>query len=102
MTLLVNSFNPSAAEGVMCRDTLSIGWDGQVFDCDFNQQLQLPLGVPLADLEADAAHHHHHHGKTVFDFASADDALNEKIVLDFHCFGCTAGEGSSCQGATAE
>lgn len=44
MELLVNNFNPNAVEGVMCRDTLSVNWDGQIFDCDFNQQLQLGLG----------------------------------------------------------
>ena len=43
MQLLVNAFNPAAAEGVMCRDTVSVGWDGAVYDCDFNQQLGLPL-----------------------------------------------------------
>jgi len=82
---LANAFNPTAAAGVMCRTTLSVGWDGTLYDCDFNQMLELPLspGVP----------------RTIFDFDPA--ALEgREIVLGPHCFGCTAGSGSSCGGAT--
>ena len=67
----------------MCRNTLSVSWDGSVYDCDFNQQLGLPLDVrdkPKA---------------SVFDFASTDDLLQSDILFDNHCFGCTAGMGSS-------
>lgn len=46
MELLVDNFNPSAVEGIMCRDTLSVGWDGRIYDCDFNQQLALPIKLP--------------------------------------------------------
>lgn len=81
---LVGAFNPRAVDGVMCRNTLSIGWDGQVYDCDFNQMLELP---------AESVGH-------VRDFDAAAFAAR-RIVTARHCFGCTAGAGSSCGGATA-
>lgn len=85
MERLVNAFNPSAAMGVMCRNTISVGWDGWLFDCDFNQML---------DLKVDAAGSNH-----IRDFDSI--ILNSRdIVLKRHCFGCTAGAGSSCGGNT--
>lgn len=83
---LVRSFNPAAAAGVMCRNTISIGWDGTLYDCDFNQMLELPLsgGAP----------------RHVRDFDR--EALERRaIAVDRHCFGCTAGAGSSCGGSTA-
>jgi len=80
MEMLVNAFNPGAGEGLMCRDTVSIGWDGSVYDCDFNQQLD--LGVPT----------------TVFDMKSLDDLTGRDITVASHCYGCTAGSGSGCQG----
>ena len=85
MELLVRSYNPAAVPGVMCRNTISIGWDGTLYDCDFNQMLELPV-------EERAPRH-------VRDF---DIAVLERrrIVVDRHCFGCTAGAGSSCGGAT--
>ena len=83
---LVTAFNPAAATCVMCRNTLSVGWDGTLYDCDFNQMLDLPVD-PRAP-------------RTVFDFDLAALARRE-IVLGPHCFGCTAGAGSSCGGATA-
>jgi radical SAM/Cys-rich protein len=86
METLVTAFNPAAAAGVMCRTTLSIGWDGTLYDCDFNQMLELPV--------------HPAQPRTVFDFDAAALASRE-IVLGPHCFGCTAGAGSSCGGATA-
>lgn len=86
MELLVNSFNPSTLDGLMCRNMLSISWDGRLFDCDFNQMLDMsilgPGGEPL----------------TVRDFDDA--ALAERPVdTGRHCFGCTAGTGSSCGGS---
>ncbi len=85
MTRLVNAFNPGAARGVMCRNTLSVGWDGQLYDCDFNQMLELGVAgdVPRSILDFDIARIHH-----------------RRIVVGPHCFGCTAGAGSSCSGAT--
>ena len=86
MDRLVDAFNPDAAKGVMCRNTLSVGWDGTLYDCDFNQMLE--MGV-----ESRAP-------QTVFAFDRA--ALEKRaIAIGPHCFGCTAGAGSSCGGATA-
>lgn len=82
--LLVESFNSSLIEGLMCRDTLSVDWEGRVFDCDFNQMLRVPLGDSkprnLWDIEA-------------------SDLPGTSIAVRDHCFGCTAGAGSSCGGA---
>ncbi len=82
---LVGAFNPSAAAGVMCRNTLSVGWDGRLFDCDFNQMLELNVDGPVRHLR---------------DFDAAVLARRD-VVVRRHCFGCTAGAGSSCGGATA-
>lgn len=86
--LLVDSFNPGAAENVMCRDLVSVGWDGRLFDCDFNQMLDLPLATPgLA-------------GERTHISALLNDAFaTHAIRVAGHCFGCTAGQGSSCGGA---
>jgi hypothetical protein len=86
MTRLVNAYNPAAAAGVMCRNTLSVGYDGRLYDCDFNQMLELPV-------EASAP-------QTIFD-ADREALGRRAIVVGAHCFGCTAGAGSSCGGATA-
>ncbi len=84
MTELINAFNPTAAAGVMCRNTLSISWDGYIYDCDFNQMLDLKVeGSPV------------HLGD--FDLKSLEQ---RNIVLNQHCYGCTAGAGSSCGGTT--
>lgn len=82
--LLINSFNPSTVEGLMCFNTLSVGWDGKIYDCDFNQMLgmQMRNGRPF----------------TIADI-SLKDLENWEILTGKHCFGCTAGAGSSCQGA---
>ena len=84
MSLLANAFNPSAAMGVMCRNTISVGWDGVLYDCDFNQMLNMEL--------SDTSVRH------IKDF-DIEKINNREIVINQHCFGCTAGEGSSCQGA---
>jgi radical SAM/Cys-rich protein len=83
---LVQAFNPAAAAGVMCRTTLSVAWDGTLHDCDFNQMLDLPLRAGLPRHIRD------------FDPARLD---RRAISLGPHCFGCTAGAGSSCGGAVA-
>ncbi|MDX2215729.1 MAG: arsenosugar biosynthesis radical SAM protein ArsS [Oculatellaceae cyanobacterium bins.114] len=89
MEVLVNSFNLATVRGLMCRNTLSISWDGRLFDCDFNQMLDLEVQLP----DRHPAHIH--------DF---DPHLlaQRQIVTDRHCFGCTAGAGSSCGGAIDE
>jgi len=86
MERLANAFNPAAAAAVMCRHTISVGWDGTLYDCDFNQMLDLPVesSAPRHIKDFDAARLHH-----------------RRIVMANHCYGCTAGSGSSCGGATA-
>ena len=86
MSLLVNHFNADTVPALMCRQTLSVGWDGQLYDCDFNQMLELPLGRRT---------------RTIFDFDDLDALEHEAIATASHCFGCTAGAGSSCGGALA-
>lgn len=85
--LLIESFNPSSVQGLMCRDTISVDWQGRVFDCDFNQQLDLQLA---SDKPLD-----------VWDI-ELDKFRDMPIVTAPHCFGCTAGAGSSCGGALVE
>jgi radical SAM/Cys-rich protein len=85
MERLVNAYNPAAAAGVMCRNTLSVGWDGTLYDCDFNGMLDLPLH-PAAP-------------RTIFEWDRAR-LEGREIMVGPHCFGCTAGSGSSCGGAT--
>ncbi|GAA0879702.1 arsenosugar biosynthesis radical SAM protein ArsS [Algoriphagus jejuensis] len=87
MEKLLSSFNPLAAAEVMCRNTVSVGWDGYLYDCDFNQML---------DLKVDAAKSTH---LSDWDAQSLSD---RSIVVYNHCFGCTAGAGSSCGGATSK
>ncbi len=88
MNRLVNAFNPGAVQGLMCRNTISISWDGRVFDCDFNQMLELESAV-----EGQSAPH-------IKDF-DLSRFRERHVVTDLHCYGCTAGAGSSCGGATA-
>lgn len=85
MDLLVRNFNPDTVEELMCLNTINIGWDGKIYDCDFNQQLGYAIGVDSI----------HRGGKTVFDIESLDDLRDVRIRTDNHCFGCTAGMGSS-------
>ncbi|MDX6770005.1 MAG: arsenosugar biosynthesis radical SAM protein ArsS [Elusimicrobiota bacterium] len=82
---LIDAYNPGTVAGLMCRNTLSVGWDGKLYDCDFNQMLELPLAVP---------------GMTVFDFDPEKWAARG-VVTARHCYGCTAGSGSSCGGQLA-
>jgi radical SAM/Cys-rich protein len=84
MERLANAFNPAAATGVMCRYTISVGWDGTLYDCDFNQMLDMPVdhGAP--------AH--------IRDFDPIQLGQRQ-ITTRNHCYGCTAGSGSSCGGS---
>jgi radical SAM/Cys-rich protein len=84
MRLLEASFNPAAASKVMCQSLLSIGWDGQIYDCDFNQMLDLPAGRSQ---------------RTIWEIESLDQFDAGGIAFDDHCYGCAAGPGSSCGGA---
>ena len=87
MTKLVGAFNPVAAEGVMCRSLISVGYDGTLYDCDFNQMLEWRVnhGTP----------------NTIWNF-DFNKLLSRKIVFGDHCYGCTAGAGSSCGGAVVK
>ena len=82
METLINAYNPVAAENVMCKNTLSVDWQGYLYDCDFNQMLQLKV--------ASDRQHVREFNPTI---------LQREIVVGQHCYGCTAGAGSSCQGA---
>jgi hypothetical protein len=131
----VNAFNSAAVQGLMCRDTLSVSWDGRLFDCDFNQQLALalapsaaaaPVTQPAGGAGGDSGgaatrtkngsspgeqqqQQQQEEGGgtrasgplTVWDIASLDDLSGRPVRIGSHCYGCTAGSGSGCQGATA-
>jgi radical SAM/Cys-rich protein len=85
MDKLIENFNPQTLKGVMCKNTISVGWEGALYDCDFNQMLEMPLQKNAKPL-------------TVFNY-KIDLLKNRNIQVNNHCFGCTAGAGSSCQGA---
>ena len=87
MALLNDAFNPATVNGLMCRNTINVSWQGEVFDCDFNQMLKMQWreggsGQGLHLWEVDPA-----------------QVENREILTGDHCFGCTAGAGSSCGGA---
>ncbi|MGB1211464.1 MAG: arsenosugar biosynthesis radical SAM (seleno)protein ArsS [Lacinutrix venerupis] len=85
MYALVEAYNPAAVENVMCTNTLSVSWDGYLFDCDFNQMLELPVNSK---------------SKHISEYK--EELLEGRnIVISQHCYGCTAGAGSSCQGVVA-
>ena len=86
MELLANSFNPNTISGLMCRSTINIGWQGEVFDCDFNQMLRLQLASP--------------ENQPLYLWDITPTSLADTgIITANHCLGCTAGAGSSCTGA---
>ncbi len=84
MGLLANSFNPQAALGVMCRNLVSVSWDGRLYDCDFNQMLEIDIGGKRTSL---------------WEINDLSEIQEQPIALGNHCYGCTAGTGSSCGGA---
>ena len=90
MGLLVNHFNPATVEALMCRGLVSVSWDGRLFDCDFNQMLEMPIfdGSAQAPL-------------TIWHIDDLSALSGAPIATGSHCFGCTAGAGSSCGGALA-
>jgi radical SAM/Cys-rich protein len=93
---LIDAYNPTAAGEVMCRTMLSVGWDGRLYDCDFNQMLELTLstGMPRTIGELRSAIRN--------SSAKVELLRRRRIVTGRHCFGCTAGAGSSCGGAIVE
>ncbi len=84
LALLIEAFNPATVEGLMCRDTINVSWEGEVFDCDFNQMMKLPMGG---------------RGRRQLWDIDPHTLENESVATGPHCFGCTAGAGSSCGGA---
>ena len=86
MELLADSFNEHVVDNIMCRTLLSVGYDGILYDCDFNQA----LGVRMKDTSGNALN--------IRDI-SPEDLVGKEITFGDHCFCCTAGSGSSCQGA---
>ena len=122
MRLLIDAFNPATISGLMCRNTISVGWRGEVYDCDFNQQLGMqwmggdgPPGRPdgPSGTGITARHPYHNNNKQLgMQWSSAgenkplflwdidpDSLEDREIMTGDHCFGCTAGAGSSCGGA---
>jgi len=87
LSLLASHFNPGTVDGLMCRSLVSVGWDGELYDCDFNQMLELPLRTSADER------------RTIWDLDSFQALLEGPIATAPHCFGCTAGSGSSCGGA---
>ncbi len=83
MEKLVEAYNPAAAANVMCRNTISVGWDGYLYDCDFNQMLELKIKG----------------NNTHVSNLNTEELNNRNIIIGQHCYGCTAGAGSSCGGA---
>ncbi len=88
LDLLMSSFNPETVDGLMCRELVSVGWDGRLYDCDFNQMLEIPLSRDG-------------HALTVDDIDGFDALAHTAVATGMHCFGCTASAGSSCGGALA-
>ena len=86
MLKLHEAYNPATVHGVMCTNTLSVDWEGKLYDCDFNQMLRLNIASSVGNIKD-------------FDLA---ELSKRKIVVGNHCYGCTAGAGSSCQGALNE
>jgi radical SAM/Cys-rich protein len=86
LSLLVNHFNAATLPALMCRHLVSVGFDGRLHDCDFDQMLDLPLGG---------------RPRTIFDVLDLAALAGEPIATGLHCYGCTAGTGSSCGGALA-
>lgn len=90
MNMLLDAFNPKACENMMCRDQISVGYDGRIYDCDFNQVMDMPCQGEKGDL-------------TIFELDDMEsESLQRKIRFDVHCYGCTAGAGSSCGGTLVQ
>ena len=85
METLVNRFNPNATKELMCKNTISVSWEGYIYDCDFNQMLDLKINSKT---------------NTVFN-CKIERLVDKKVEVSQHCYGCTAGAGSSCQGSIA-
>ncbi|MBW2713164.1 MAG: arsenosugar biosynthesis radical SAM protein ArsS [Deltaproteobacteria bacterium] len=87
LQLLEDNFNPQTTQGLMCRSMLSVSYDGTLHDCDFNQMLEIPLGGKK---------------RTLWDLDDLSSLTDRSVATANHCFGCTAGAGSSCAGSLAD
>ena len=87
LSLLVNHFNPATVPDLMCTALLSVGYHGRLYDCDFNQMVDLGLGEDV---------------ETLWDLEDLGELVGRPIATGHHCFGCTAGSGSSCGGALVQ
>jgi radical SAM protein with 4Fe4S-binding SPASM domain len=87
MSLLIRHFNPATVPALMCRSLLSVGHDGRLYDCDFNQMLDIEIGAAGAGI------------RTIWDVDDLSALEGRPVATAAHCFGCTAGAGSSCSGA---
>ena len=85
MQMLIEAFNPATISNLMCRNTISVSWDGYLYDCDFNQMLNLKIASPANHISS----------------FNMESLSNREIVVNQHCYGCTAGAGSSCGGELA-
>jgi len=85
--LWLEAYNPAAVANVMCTNTISISWDGWLYDCDFNQMLDLKVASKI---------------KTYLKTIMRNILQDRNIIISQHCYGCTAGAGSSCQGTVAQ
>jgi len=97
MQLLVDSFNPATIDGLMCRNLVSISHDGTMYDCDFNQALATPMMLPttVGGAAIDQAGTHTNAAASIFDVQSLSALAGAGLRTSNHCFGCTAGAGST-------
>jgi radical SAM/Cys-rich protein len=93
LDLLDGAFNPKTVASLMCRSMVSISWQGELHDCDFNQMLEIPIELDNDDGRGRSA------GTSIWQLESFDPLGGRSVTTAGHCFGCTAGAGSSCAGA---
>ena len=101
MAKLTDAHNKANVDAVMCHSLVSVGWRGSVYDCDFNQMLQMPIdghGTGVGSTGSIEEHVVEAQSKKLWDF-TPDELIGRSIRTGAHCFGCTAGAGSSCTGA---
>ena len=91
MELLVNNYNSQTVGGLMCLNTVSVGWDGTLYDCDFNQQLNMAIVGESSQSNGDSSPKRQK--LSIFDIESLTDLEKYSVMTDNHCFGCTAGSG---------
>ena len=93
-SVAVNHFNAATLAGLMCRNMISVGYDGRLFDCDFNQMLEMPIAHATSSAAVSPP-------LSIWEIDDLRELEGLPIATDSHCFGCTAGAGSSCGGALA-